>query len=461
MYVRTRREENRLGEKNPTTEQAQPPQALPEWLSEGLPPKVSALRCKLYCKAKQEPDFRFYALYDRIYRLDVLQVAWELVRHNHGAAGPDGVTIDQIVAEDGAATRLVQQLHDELRTKTYHPGPIRRVYIPKPDGRLRPLGIPNVRDRIAQTAAKLILEPIFEPSFLENSHGFRPERNAHDALDEVQQQLKEGRTTVYDADLEGYFDSIPHDKLMAAVSQRISDRSVLSLLRSWLTAIIIDEQGGGPPKRSDKGSPQGGVISPLLSNIYLHWFDRAFHGKGGPNQSIKAVLVRYADDFVILTRYRSAKMEEWLNRVLTERLGLRLNATKTRTVQLKEEGSSVDFLGYTFRYDRDLHGREHRYLNVFPSKRALSRARERLRELTSAQMCYKPVRVVISEVNEYLEGWKEYFGWGYPRVAMRHINRVARVRLSVHLKRRSQRRYRPPEGKSIYGHLADLGLVYL
>lgn len=285
-----------MDRKRPTTEQALPPPAMPSWLSLGLPPKVSDLRCKLYCKAKQEPEFRFYALYDRIYRPDVLQAAWERVRQNNGAAGPDGATIDQIVAEDGASTRLVQQLHEELRTKTYHPGPIRRVYVPKPDGRLRPLGIPNVRDRVAQMAAKLILEPIFEPDFLEDSHGFRPEHKAHDALEEVRQQLIAGRTTVFDADLEGYFDSIPHSKLMEAVSQRISDRSVLSLLRSWLTVLIIDEQEGGPPKRSEKGTPQGGVISPLLSNIYLHWFDRAFHSKGGPAQTIKATLVRYADD---------------------------------------------------------------------------------------------------------------------------------------------------------------------
>lgn len=206
---------------------------------------------------------------------------------------------------------------------------------------------------------------------------------------------------------------------------------------------------------------QGGVVSPLLANIYLHWFDRAFHGEQGPAQFVKAQLVRYADDFVILTRYPSKKMEEWVERVLSQRLGLRLHPTKTRRVQVETQGGTIDFLGYTFRYDRDLHGRGHFYLNAFPSKKALARARQKLRELTSARMCFKPVRTVIGEVNAYLNGWAEYFGWGYPRVAMRHLNRMARVRLHVHLNRRSQRRYRPPEGKSEYRHLADMGLVYL
>jgi RNA-directed DNA polymerase len=452
-----------LDPKDSTTERTGiNPEYAPEWLvQQGLPEKVSQLRRKLYLKAKQEPEFRFYALYDRIYRKDVLMVAWTQVRAKGGAGGPDGVTIDQIVAQEGGPERLVDQLHEELRTKTYCPGYVRRVYIPKPDGRERPLGIPNVRDRVVQKAAMLVLEPIFEADFLDSSYGFRPKRSAHDALNVIRSEIKNGRKAVYDADLQGYFDSIPHDKLMAAVQQRIVDRSVLALIRMWLNAPVIDKRDGGPPRRNHQGTPQGGVISPLLANIYLHWFDKAFHGKSGPARFANARLVRYADDFVILARYQGKQLVEWVERTLEGRLGLKINRQKTRIVNLSDPGNSLDFLGYTFRYDLGLKDRSYRYLNMAPSKKALGREREKLRELTSARMCFKPVRTLIEEINCHLEGWSNYFSWGYPRKAMREINRMVRIRLSAHLGRRSQRRYRPPAGKSLYRHLADLGLVYL
>lgn len=451
-----------MDRKDPTTEGTRPEPIVPDWVTRGdLPVKVSQLRRKLYLKAKQEPEFRFYALYDRIYRKDVLQAAWKQVAANGGSPGPDGVTIDQIAAEDGGPERLVDVLHEELRTKSYKPGAVRRVYIPKPDGRERPLGIPNVRDRVVQAAVVLVLEVIFDADFLDSSFGFRPRRRAHDALNAIRAEVKSGRTTVYDADLQGYFDSIPHDKLMAAVQQRVVDRSVLSLIRMWLDAPVIDPREGGPPRRSRQGTPQGGVISPLLANIYLHWFDRAFHGKNGPSRFAGARLVRYADDFVVLARHQSSRLVEWIETTLEARLGLRINRQKTRVVDLREVGSSFDFLGYTFRYDLDLKGQGHRYLNVTPSKKALQRGRDRLRVMTSSSMCFKAVAAVIEEINRYLRGWSQYFSWGYPRMAMREMNRMARVRLAAHLKRRSQRRYRPPEGKTLYRHLADLGLVYL
>jgi RNA-directed DNA polymerase len=434
----------------------------PEWDEHRtLPEAVSHLRRKLYQKAKREPQFRFYSLYGHVLRTDVLMAAWEQVRANKGGPGADGVTINHIVHAEGGPERFVAQLGEALRSRNYEPSPVRRVYIPKPDGRERPLGIPTVRDRVVQTAVLLVLEPIFEADFRDCSYGFRPRRGAHQAVREIEVHLSDGLREVYDADLKGYFDSIPHDKLRRALRMRLADRSVLKLIDQWLQAPVIDERAGGPPRRNRTGTPQGGVISPLLANVYLHWFDVFFHAPDGPGMWAKAQLVRYADDFVILARYQGQRLQEWVRETLEVRMGLEINLSKTRVVNLAQTKASLDFLGFTFRYDRDRHGRAHRYLNVIPSKKALARARAQVRHLTGSSQCSTPVPALIVRVNRFTAGWAAYFAaLGYPRKALRDLNRFVQRRMACHLERRSQRPYRSPDGVSLYRHLAQLGLVY-
>jgi RNA-directed DNA polymerase len=439
--------------------------------------RTTVLQSKLYQAATREPQRRFHALYDKLALPYVLQSAWEAVRRNEGAAGIDQQTLAQIEAVGIPA--FLGEIAQSLQAKTYRPQPVRRVEIPKRGDptQTRPLGIPTVRDRVVQAAAKLVLEPIFEADFEDCSFGFRPGRSARQALAEIRGLIQAGYTAVYDADLQSYFDSIPHAALLKCLACRIADRSVLRLIRQWLQAPVVErvpgDQGGKrggrrgtappPPRvsRPRQGTPQGGVISPLLANVYLHWFDRWFQRRDGPRHRADARLVRYADDFVILTREASSHLAAAVERRLEEAMHLTINRGKTRMVDLRQDGASLEFLGFRFRYVRDRYGRSHRYLEVAPSPKALARERAVLREKTGPQWGWVPVQPWLEDLNAHLRGWKNYFDYGQPRHAFRGLNHYLRERVRRHLERRSQRRYRAPAGKSYYEHLHELGLLRL
>jgi group II intron reverse transcriptase/maturase len=380
--------------------------------------KVRELQRRLWSKAKQQPGRRFHALYDRIYRRDILWAAWERVKANKGAAGVDGETL--AVVEQHGVERLVEELHGVLRAGTYRPAAVLRRYIPKADGKKRPLGIPTVKDRVVQTAAQLMLEPIFEADFKETSYGFRPKRSATMALETLRKRGARGGNHVLDADIRDYFGSIDQQKLMKLVEKRICDGRVLKLLRQWLRAGVMEE---GRVRKTETGTPQGGVISPLLANIYLHVLDAAWERQG----ALWGTLVRYADDFVVMCNTRSEveRSEERVRAILT-RLGLELHPEKTRKVELSGGKDGFDFLGCHLhkRMSGPIWERERRrvyFLHRWPSVRAMKRIRQRVKELTPRGRCHEDSKSIIEDLNPVVRGWGGYFRTGN---AARKFNQV-------------------------------------
>jgi RNA-directed DNA polymerase len=375
-------------------------------------PKVEDLRKKLNDKAKARPRFRFYSLHDKVYRMDFLEAAYAQCKANDGAPGCDGMTFEDI--ESCGRERFLRELADEVKDLRYRPQPVRRKLIPKENqpGKFRPLGIPTIKDRIVQQAVKLLLEPIFEADFTDNAHAYRAGRSAQDAIRDVDQGLRSGQTDVVDADVSKYFDTIPHQELMQSVERRIADHKVLWLIRAWLKAPVQELNANGKimttgGKQTKQGTPQGGVLSPLLANIYFRrvlkaWTDRGYE------QKFDSRIVNYADDFVILTRCKAKEALEAMREML-ERTGLTLNETKTRTVNAWEE--SFDFLGYTFgrRYQ---YGTGRKFLAPSPSRKSMQRYRENIRRETASDRTARSVREVAQTLNAITRGFWNYFCQG-------------------------------------------------
>ena len=412
--------------------------------------RVFSLQCKLYQKAKQDKGYKFYVLYDKVFQKHMLRVAWDAVKSNQGAPGIDGVSISDV--EQQGVEQYLDALGEELRTKRYRAQAVKRVMIPKANGGERPLGIPTVKDRIAQTACKLIIEPIFEADFEESSYGFRPERSSRDALEAIKGYLKEGKSEVLDADLSKYFDTIPHDKLLIGLKERIIDRRILDLIHQWLKAPIYEDGEFKGGKKNKVGTPQGGVISPILANIYLNLLDRIVNNPKSLFSQKGVKIVRYADDFVLMGNQIGEQIKEKLKSLLS-RMGLTLNEEKTRKLEAKRE--SFDFLGFTIRYDKDLRDSNKRYWNIIPSWKSEQKIRDKIKAYLEAHGHYNGKRV-SEDLNKLLRGWLNYFdikGVSYPAVSKRRLRHYLQDRLNRYYNHKSQRKCR------LYGQRAFEALV--
>ena len=423
-------------------------------------PHLASLREKLSAKAKREPGFRFFNLYGHILMPETLKCAYRMARANDGAAGVDGVTFEDIENSEGGVDGFLAGIAEELHAKTYRASPVRRHYIDKANGKRRGLGIPTVKDRVVQGAVRLVVEPIFEADFHDCSYGFRPNRGAKDAVEKVAEEIKSGRPLVYDADLSSYFDTIPHEKLVACLRMRVVDNSVIALIRQWLK-VCAREPSGVLVKPRGRGTPQGGVISPLLSNVYLHWFEtRAAQTASECGQVMS--IVRYADDFVILAQKWEEGFVGKVEDILEGWMELSVNREKTRLVDLRERHAVVVFLGYEFRYVRDRRfGTGRRYLHFGPAVKSLKRIRHTIHEHTHARNCLVAVKTIVERLNRALAGWARYFSKGYPSRAFGKVNHYVLRRMARWLNRRSQRRYRLRYAATYYGELRHMGLLRL
>jgi len=412
--------------------------------------RVSQLQEKLYCKAKQEKDYKFYVLYDKMFIPYMLKEAYQQVKSNAGSPGLDGQ--DCAAIERYGLEKYLNDLGEDLRKQTYRPSAVKRVWIEKANGGKRPLGIPTIRDRIAQTICKMILEPIFEADFEDSSYGYRPGRSSKDAMEAIKNHLKDGKTKVLDADLSSYFDTIPHDKLEASLKQRIADPRMLRLIKLWLKVPVSEdgEMKGG--KKQKTGTPQGGVISPLLANVYLHLLDKIVNDGKKLFSQAGMKMVRYADDFVLMGKSISEEAMEAL-RYLLQRMELKLNENKTREIDATE--TSFNFLGFTVRYDRDIKGRVNKYWNIIPSSKSEKRVREKVSDFLRQHGHYAPRRVVEG-LNPILRGWLNYYEVPkvcYPKMSQRKLRFYLFERLMRYYNRKSQRRSR------LYGQQAFEVLV--
>jgi len=397
--------------------------------------RVRDFQRKLYQKAKREPGFRFYVLYDKVSLMHFLREAYRRVKAKGGSPGIDGETFTDI--ETCGLESYLCDISDELKNRKYKPTAVKRVYIPKANGQKRPLGIPTIKDRIVQMSCKLVIEPIFEADFEESSYGFRPKRSSKDAVTEIKNQLKQGKAEVFDADLSKYFDTIAHDKLLILIGKRISDRNIIHLIKMWLKAPISEDDKMSGGRKNKQGTPQGGVISPLLANIYLHLVDKLVNSKE-MFRRLGIKIVRYADDFILIGRQIPQEILDYLNRIL-ERMGLKLNPEKSRKINACKE--SFDFLGFTFRHDRGQLDWKKRYWHTEPSKKSQNKVRENIREYFAANR-YKAMPEFVPGLNAILRGWMNYYHIPHVSYCRKTFNRLQwhlNKSLYFHYRKKSQR----------------------
>lgn len=419
--------------------------------------RVRLLQLKLYHKAKQEKGYKFYILYDKIFLNHVLEQAYEHVRKNSGSPGIDKQTFTDI--EEYGKQKYLDEIREELRKRTYKPQAVKRVLIEKENGGKRPLGIPTIKDRIVQQACKLVIEPIFEADFDESSYGFRPKRSAKGAIKAIKQELKKGHDMVYDADLSKYFDTIPHDKLEIALKERISDPRVLQLIKLWLKSPIAEEDGhytGG--KKNDKGTPQGGVISPLLANIYMNLLDRIVNNPSSYFSKNGVRMIRYADDFILMSKHINQEVIKRTHNYLN-RMGLTINQQKSKLVMAKEE--SFDFLGFTFRYDNSIIFKGTRFWNIRPKDKSQQKIRQKINTKLK-HIGHYPAKDVVRELNPIIRGWMNYYRIekvSYTQVAFRTLEDYLRTRMFRYYNRKSQRKSNLHKSQAFDMLVKEYGLI--